>query len=154
MRQMSKLSIRKANTPADASDLDALLWNVLWKPLGLSRDVRKGFSIKGEQVELVALMEGHIVGGLVAVWTDKNSVEIRHIAVSAEKQCLGIGKKLVTVLIEELSLKGCRSLHTIARNSSVNFFKKLNFQNASGIAPEHPVFVKHNITFHLMERHI
>jgi len=151
---MSKLSIRKVNAPADASDLDALLWNVLWKPIGLPRDVRKSFSIKGEQVELVALLEGHIVGGLVAVWTDKKAVEIRHIAISVKNQGRGIGKKLVTFLIAELSFKGCGSLHTFARNSSISFFEKLGFQITSGNAPDHPVFKKHNITFHLMKRPI
>ncbi len=149
---MSEITIRKAKTPADASDLDTLLWDVLWKPLGLSRDVRKGFSIKGEQVELVALLDGNMVGGLVAVWTDKETVEIRHLAISVENQSRGIGKNLVTFLIEELSFKGCRSLHTFARNSSISFFEKLGFQITPGNTPGHPVFKKHNITFHLMER--
>ena len=72
---MSEITIRKAKTTADASGLDSLLWHVLWKPLGLSRDVRKGFSIKGEQVELVALLDGNIAGGLIAVWTDKETIE-------------------------------------------------------------------------------
>ncbi len=151
---MSEITIRKAKTTADGSGLDSLLWNVLWKPLGLSRDVRKGFSIKGEQVELVALLDGNIVGGLVAIWTDKEAVEIRHIAICVENQGWGIGKKLVTFLIDELSFKGCRSLHTIARNSSISFFEKLGFQTTPGNAPEHPVFKKHNISFHLMERPI
>lgn len=149
---MSEITIRKAKTTADASGLDSLLWNVLWEPLGLSRDVRKGFSIKGEQVELVAVLDGNIAGGLVAVWTDKEAVEIRHIAISVENQDRGIGKKLVTFLIDELSFKGCRNLHTFARNSSISFFEKLGFQITPGNAPEHPVFKKHNITFHLMER--
>ncbi len=151
---MSKLTIIKAKTPADASDLDTLLWVVLWKPLGLSRDVRKGLSIKGEQVELVALLDGNIAGGLVAVWTDKETVEIRHLAISVENQSRGIGKKLVAFLIDELSFKGCRSLSTFARNSSVSFFEKLGFQITPGNAPEHPVFKKHNISFHLMVRPI
>ncbi len=151
---MSEITIRKAKTPADASDLDTLLWDILWKPLGLSHDARKGFSIKGEQVELVALLDGNIAGGLVAVWTDKEAVEIRHIAISVENQGRGIGKKLVTFLIVELSFKGCRSLHTFARNSSISFFEKLGFQITPGNAPDHPAFKKHNITFHLMERPI
>ncbi len=151
---MNKLTIKKAKTPADASGLDILLWDVLWKPLSLSRDVRKGFSIKGEQVELVALLDGDIAGGLVAVWVDKEAVEIRHIAIAVENQGRGIGIKLVTFLIDELSFKGCRSLHTFARNSSISFFEKLGFQITPGNAPEHPIFKKHNISFHLMVRPI
>ena len=40
-------------TPQEAEELDQLLWEVLWKPLGFPRDIRQMFKIDGESIELV-----------------------------------------------------------------------------------------------------
>jgi N-acetylglutamate synthase-like GNAT family acetyltransferase len=149
---MSEVTIEPAASLKDEDELDELLWRILWHPLGLARRVRQGFKVDGESLELVAKENGRITGGVVAVWTGDTEVELRHLAVVQEAQNQGVGRRLVESMIEIVRPKGCRRIHTIARNTSVGFFRNVGFRTAPGAAPEHTVFKKHGIVFELMDR--
>lgn len=145
-------TVETVTTAADAADLDELLWHILWKPLDLPRNIRRQFRIEGEEIELVAKQDGRIIGGLVAVWSGHAEWELRHLAVSPDARHRGVGQSLVLVLVRLGAAKGCRRIHTIARNTSVDFFRKLGFGTAAGKPPEHQAFMKHGFRFELMER--
>jgi N-acetylglutamate synthase-like GNAT family acetyltransferase len=145
-------TVGTVRTAKDTAELDELLWRVLWQPIGLPRDIRSNFSINREKIELAVKKKGKIVGGLVAVWTSENEIELRHLVVHPDYQREGIGQSLVAKLFSVASAKPFHRVHTIARNTSVSFFRKLGFQTASGTPPEHPIFMKHGITFELMEK--
>lgn len=138
----------------DSERLDELLWQVLWRPLGLPRNIRSSFRLDGESIELVAKDEERITGGLVAVWTRDTEVELRHLAVAPGNHNRGTGRLLVERLVDMVRRKGCRRVHTIARHTSSAFFRKLGFCTAPGIPPDHPHFRRHGIVFELMEKHI
>ncbi|WP_024334764.1 GNAT family N-acetyltransferase [Desulfotignum balticum] len=145
-------TVETVRTAKDIAELDELLWRVLWRPIGLPSDIRNNFSINGEKIELAVKEKGQIVGGLVAVWTSEKEIELRHLAVNPDCQREGIGQSLVAKLFSVASAKPLHRVHTIARNASVSFFRKIGFQTASGTPPEHPIFMKHGITFELMEK--
>jgi len=151
---MDKPTIALVNSTNESMELDSVLWEVLWKPLGLPRDVRDLFKVEGDSFELIALSGKRVVGGIVVNWSNDSEVEIRHIALVPEVQKQGIGQQLVTSSISIVSRLGYSRIHTIARNTSVGFFSKMNFKPYHGTPPEHPVFKKHGITFELMERKI
>jgi len=150
MQEMKRATITPA-TASDAAELDRLLWRVLWQPLGLSRNVRRAFHIEGEELELVAKQDRRIIGGLVAVQSSDAGLELRHLAVAADAQHQGVGRALVSELVHIASVQGYHRIHTIARNTSTSFFRKVGFQIAVGKAPKHQTFIKHGITFELME---
>jgi N-acetylglutamate synthase-like GNAT family acetyltransferase len=154
MREMNKATVETVTTTTDAAEMDELLWHVLWQSLGLPRDVRRAFSVGGEELELVVKENGRIVGGLVAVWTAETEVELRHLAVAYNAQRHGNGRSLVAELVGIVGLRGCRRIHTIARNTSADFFRQLGFRPTSGKTHEHPAFAKHGIRFELMEKTI
>jgi N-acetylglutamate synthase-like GNAT family acetyltransferase len=149
---MSDIVIESATSPKDIDELDELLWRVLWQPLGFPRNVRQEFKVDGESVELVAKEDGRVTGGVVAVWTGDAEVELRHLAVAPEAQNQGTGRRLIESVVEIVRPKGCRRVHTIARNTSVDFFRSLGFKTSSGTTPEHPAFKKQGIVFELMDR--
>lgn len=151
---MNTATIETDISPTDAKELDDLLWKVLWKPLGLPRDIRNQFRVNGEHLELVAKDKGQIVGGLVAVWNSNTEVELRHLAVIPDAQNKGTGQQLISGLVKVVTPRGCRRIRTIARNTSVDFFRKAGFRKMPGIAPEHPDFKKYGIVFELMEKTI
>lgn len=153
-QKLNMATVEIVKTVGDATEVDELLWFVLWQPLGLPRDIRSNFNIDGEKLELVAKENGQIVGGLVAVWTAENEIELRHLAVASGAQRKGIGRSLVAELCRIASVKMCRRIHTIARNTSAGFFRKVGFRAVPGRAPEHPVFLKHGITFEFMEKSV
>jgi GNAT superfamily N-acetyltransferase len=148
---MDRLTMAFANSKTESMELDHLLWELLWKPLGLSRGFRGSFKPDGDCLELVVKADGRIVGGLVANWIGGSGVEIRHIALEREVQNRGIGRRLVMSLISTVSAQGCIRIQAIARSTSVGFFRKLGFTSSPFEPPEHPDFKKHGITFVLME---
>jgi RimJ/RimL family protein N-acetyltransferase/GNAT superfamily N-acetyltransferase len=152
MKYVAKIQI--VTTGDDAARVDEILWAVLWQPLGLPRDVRGSFKLDGEEFELLALEDEQVVGGLVAVWTGDGEVELRHVAVASFAQGRGIGRGLVAELCRIAKATHCRRIHTIARNTSAEFLRTLEFQTAPGQAPDHPVFLEHGITFELMEKFV
>ncbi len=151
-RKMSDVTIGSASSQKDADELDELLWRILWQPLGFSCNVRQGFKVEGDSLELVAKENGRVTGGVVAIWTGDSEVEFRHLAIDPESQNKGIGRRLIESVVDTIRPRGCRRVHTIARNTSVGFFKNLGFRKAPGTAPEHPVFKKHGIVFKIMDR--
>ncbi len=151
---MNMATVEIATTACDAAEVDELLWRVLWQPLGFPRDIRSSFNIEGEELALAAKENGRIVGGLAGVWTAENEIELRHLAVGSSHELKGIGRALVMELFHIASVKLCDRIHTIARNTSVGFFRGVGFQTAPGRVLEHPVFLKHGITFEFMERKV
>ena len=150
---MSGLIISKPSNPKDTEDLDSLLWEILWKPLSLPKNIHDKFKLTGETIELVAKSDWILIGGLIANWISPIDIEIRHIAVNPGSQRIDVGKGLVHALAESISIKGCERITTIARNTSVNFFSKLGFNIIREKKPaDHPDFLKHGITFEFMEK--
>lgn len=117
--------------------------------MNLPRDVRQQFRVESEQIELVARSRGQIIGGLIAIWTSKDDVELHYLTVRPDAQNKGPGRRLVTALFEMVVPGGYRSIHTIARNTSSEFLRRLGFKIIAEIAPEHPDFKKHGIIFEL-----
>lgn len=150
---MGNLVITQATTKKEQAELDQLLWDVLWKNLGFDRDIRQSFLLEGKAVELVAKIDGRVIGGLVANWTAGSEVEIRQIAVMEGFQGLGTGQGLVKCLVDMMLKEGYQSIKTVARQSSVEFFEKLGFRISPIQHPQHPVFMKHGIRFVVMENH-
>ena len=143
--------IERVDSASESRELDALLWEVLWEPLGLPRDARNMFQLEGECLELVARVDGHMLGGLVAIWTSPREIELRHLAVRPEAQTQGLGSGLVRTLIAIVGQRGGGKIHTVARNTSAAFYRKLGFTTAPGVPPSHPVFAEHGIRFELLE---
>ena len=143
---MSSLIMLKPGNPKDTEKLDLLLWKILWKPLSLPNNIRDRFKLAGETIELVAKSDRILVGGLVANWISPIDVEIRHIAVNPGSQRIGVGKGLVHALAEDISIRGCERITTIARNTSLNFFDKLGFNIIRENKPtDYPDFVKQEL---------
>ena len=149
---MNDLTIESVESESDAMELDTRLWEVLWRPLGLPRNVRESFKLEGESVKFVAKSHGEVLGGLVANRTSPTEVKLRHIALKPEAQNKGAGSRLVNALIGTISQNKCTQIRVIARDTSTGFFRKLGFTTSPGEAPEHPAFKKHRITFELMEK--
>ena len=115
------------------------------------RAISANIQLEGEKFELLAQENRQAVGGLVAVCTGVPKLSSGIWPSLLSFQGRGIGRSLVTELYRIAKARNCRRIHTIARNTSGDFFRTLGFQTAPGQAPEHPFFLEHGITFELME---
>jgi N-acetylglutamate synthase-like GNAT family acetyltransferase len=143
------MHIKYTETNNEKNDLSELLWDILWKPLGLPRNIGSSYKLNNPQIELIAIEDGVIIGGLVANRLSANLIEIRHIAVKPEFQNTSIGKELVTKLITSVEQSLVIKIQVFARNTSVDFFTKLNFTPINEYL-EHPDFSAHGIRFQQM----
>lgn len=157
MKQVNEthgLTLTSRPTADESDELDHLLWEVLWKPLGLPRNFRDSVGLDGEEYEIAAREHGRVIGGLVAIRTSRSDVEIRHIAVRPDFQMRGVGTLLVASLVATVSGEGCTRVSAISRNTSAGFFEELGFRTIPDFLPEHPGFMRHGISFLLMEKTI
>lgn len=143
------MNIKPVISDKEKTELDQLLYDILWKPLGLPRDIRSSFKLNAPQIELVAVDNGAVIGGLVANWLSENEIEIRHIAVSYDFQGLSVGRRLVEKLIRLVQKDAPVKIQTCARNTSAGFFTQLGFIS-TGEHLEHPDFARHGIKFQQM----
>jgi N-acetylglutamate synthase-like GNAT family acetyltransferase len=127
-----KIIISQVDLTAEPQKFEKLLWDVLWEPLSFLRDIREKIKFNGDCIELTAAYEGKLVGGLVAYWTTPAEIEIRHITVLPEFHGMGVGSLLIKSLLSDVSTEHCTRIYTIARNTSMAFFKKLEFSVSKG----------------------
>jgi len=122
------MEIKQATTQKEKKELDRLLWTVLWKPLNLPRNIRDSYKLDTPQIDLVAVDNRTVVGGLVANWLSEKELEIRHIAVKSDYQENSIGSLLVEELFRMIKEKVPLRIQSYARNTSMGFFTRLGFK--------------------------
>ena len=142
--------VRHVATDGEKLELDDLLWEVLWKPLGFPRKISDAFKLDSPQLDLVAVDGGTVIGGLVANWLSDAVVEIRHLAVAPDRQRSSVGTGLVVELKKSVGKHVPVTIQTYARNTSIGFFTKLGFR-PTGERLRHQEFSTHGIDFHLMQ---
>jgi N-acetylglutamate synthase-like GNAT family acetyltransferase len=148
---MKKPTIKIIDSEDESQELDSLLWEVLWKPIGLPRDFRESIEWDNENMEFAVRSGNQLLGGLVANWISENTVELRHIALLPKAQGSGLGKGLVQHLIEEVKQEYCSVIETTARSTSIGFFRKMGFIVLFGDNVSHPLFLQRGITFTRMQ---
>lgn len=152
--KINPVTISRITDEKELQSLDLLLWEMLWKPLGLPRNVRDSFALAGEAIELAAKQNETIIGGLVAYRISERHVELRHIAVYPDYQNSGTASRLINELVEIVRRENVEEVCTVARNTSADFFKKLGFCAISAKPLEHPDFKKYGIYFVEMKKNI
>ena len=116
------IELSHVSSAEEATALDALLWTVLWQPLGLPLGCRRTFALAGDETELIAREGARIVGGLVSVQRGTSYIFISHLAIEPQFQGRGIGQALVRRMEDMARERPVDRLRTIARNTSVGFF--------------------------------
>jgi N-acetylglutamate synthase-like GNAT family acetyltransferase len=129
---------------------DQLMYDVLWEPFGLPRDIRSKFKVEGQEKVIVALDEDKVVGAMVLI-IQEAVAEIRHAAVYAKYQHSGLGRALFNHVLTLAMEYEVNKLEVYARNSAIDYWEKMGFSDISGWL-DHDFFVNHGIRFKRMVR--
>lgn len=143
------MKIKLAETEREEEELERLLWEVLWKPLGMERDAGRSFELDFPRIALIAVAGERIIGGLVAFRLAADHARIRHLAVRPGSRGNSIGRLLMAELLTMLRRDGPVMVDVIVRSTALDFYDKLGF-TATGNCPEHPAFARHGLTLHEM----
>lgn len=145
------IQVREA-ADGDLPQADRLLWDVLWCPVGLARDIRERFKLPGREIMFVAADSRGVVGAVVGQAVSDGEMEIRHLAVAEDCQHKGVGGALVARLLDRCRELEVRAVSTHARNTSQAFFERHGFAAIPGETLTHPDFARHGISFLKMRR--
>ena len=143
------MKIKIAETPSEVEELEQLLWEVLWRPLGMERDAGRSFELDFPRIALIAVAGERVIGGLVAFRLAADKARIRHLAVRPDRQGNSTGHLLMSELLTMLRRDAPVTVDVIVRSTALDFYNKLGF-TATGNCPEHPAFARHGLTLHEM----
>ncbi len=145
-------TVRFTESKDESVRLEQLLWEVLWAPLNLPRDIGESFKHRGERIEVVAEHDGAIVGGFVANWDTPKMMLINHMAVVEECRERGVGRALVERAVVLADHRDAAEMSVVSRNTSAGFYEKCGFVVVPGEKITHQAFEKHGISFQVMVR--
>lgn len=106
-----------------------------------SQDLVKEYVGRGEC--FIAEEDGRVIGEYVLIRTRPDTVELVNIAVAADKQGQGMGKKLVLHAIEQARLQGFKTIEVGTGNSGVTqlaLYQKCGFR-ITGV--DRDFFIRH-----------
>jgi ribosomal protein S18 acetylase RimI-like enzyme len=104
-----------------------LRFRVLREPLGHTREQVK-FPFEGESLHLVALEGSAVVGCVLFHPETPTGGRLFQMAVKADQQGTGLGRRLVEELERELQQRGFTEVHLHARAPVVGFYERLGYR--------------------------
>lgn len=105
----------------------ALRRKVLREPLGLDFSAEQLIAEK-DDLHLVALAGGRVVGCLVLTPLSDGAVQMRQVAVEPDWRGKGVGKRLVEMSEAIARQRGFREIVLHARETAVDFYLKQGYQ--------------------------
>ncbi|TBL78987.1 GNAT family N-acetyltransferase [Paenibacillus thalictri] len=130
--------------------MEVLLYDEMWKPLGMGRESRKALSMEGEEIGFACVEDEEVLGAMV-LFLNGTLAEIRFAAVSAQARNKGIGRRLweeVAAYVERHT--GIDTVELHSRNNAIEFWSRLGFQEASPWL-DHRLYEPHGIRFKKMK---
>lgn len=103
-----------------------LRFRILREPLGQGRD-RVQFPFERESLHLVAVEQGEVVGCVLFHPETPSGGRLFQMAVRADLQRGGLGRRLVEQLEAELVRRGVTSVHLHARQTVTAFYERLGY---------------------------
>ena len=129
-----------------------LFYEELWEPLGISENIREDFRVDGDEVVVLALFLGQVIGAFSLIVCPE-VVEIRHAAVCSEYRGAGIGRKICNRVQEYALTKGVKQIEVFGRSTAIDFWEKLGFKDTTGWVDFDP-FPEHGIRFKKMAKDV
>lgn len=107
-----------------------LRYRVLRQPLGLEFTPEQ-LATEQDQIHIGAFMGNDLVGCLILVEVDDNTLKMRQVAVEPELQRQGIGQKLVSYSEYHAIESGYCRIEMHARETAVSFYEDLGYEVVS-----------------------
>lgn len=125
---MSNLIIRLVeHGSAEYWQMVDLRTEVLRSPLGLAFSEAE-LNAEHQQWHVAAFIDNEVVGTLLMVPKDAQSIKMRQVAVSPKRQGMGLGTRLVSYCEEFCIKKGICKIELHARQGAVKFYEDLAYQ--------------------------
>ncbi len=109
--------------------------DVLRKPLGMSL-VNEDLSMDAEDDIYIAISDGKVIGCLMLHSISDTVMKFRQMAVSADWQGKGVGRKLMTKAEEDIKAKGYTTIMLHARQIVADFYLALDYDITSSAFTE------------------
>lgn len=122
-----------------------LRYAILRQPLGLNFSEEELIKEK-ENILIAAFDEDKILGCCMLVKHDRNTLQLRQMAVNNNLQGKGIGASIMSFAESISKDKGYNKIVMNARNNAIGFYEKFGYKVKSG------EFIQYNTPHHVMEK--
>ena len=133
--------VRQPLTTTDFEQYYDLRWRILRQPWNQPKGSEKD-ELENNAFHILAEIEHQVVGVGRLHSVDQTTAQIRYMAVSLEKQRMGIGSKILQALEEFAYKQGYKKIILDARDNAKDFYMYLGYES---IAEGHTLFnsIKH-----------
>lgn len=138
--------IKLAETAEEIEKALELRYEVQFKPWGLTREQSVKEQPSEQSFTIIFDEDGQILAAATVFVVGDAKAELLHLAVSAEHQSKGIGKKMVLAIEDILRKKGLEEIVIVARDYLQKFYADLGYE-AIGELVEYPEFAEKGV-FH------
>ena len=122
-----------------------LRYAILRQPLGLNFSEDELLKEK-DNILIAAFDEEKILGCCMLVKQDRNTLQLRQMAVNNNLQRKGIGASIMSFAESISKDKGYNKIVMNARNNAIGFYEKFGYKVKSG------EFIQYNTPHHVMEK--
>ena len=122
-----------------------LRYAILRQPLGLNFSEDELLKEK-DNILIAAFDEEKILGCCMLVKQDRNTLQLRQMAVNNNLQGKGIGASIMSFAESISKDKGYNKIVMNARNNAIGFYEKFGYKVKSG------EFIQYNTPHHVMEK--
>ena len=124
---MGEIILKQIHTGTSEYDAELKLRDdILRRPLGLCL-FDENLSAEADDIHIGAFAAGELAGVLVLAPFGTNSLKMRQVAVSADKQKCGIGTQMVEYAERFAAQKGFIGINLHARKTAVGFYERLGY---------------------------
>ena len=119
--------IKSPQTSEEWDDYFLFRWEMLRKPLGMSKDSLKD-ELESSSFHLIAIDEYKtIVGSGRVHFNSDEEAQIRYMAINENLKRKGIGSEIIKKLEEHAGKNGAKTVILNAREEAINFYLSLNY---------------------------
>ena len=119
--------IRSPKTSKEWESYYSLRWSILRKPIGMQKGTEKD-DIEDSAIHRAIFKNKKIIGVGRLHYIDKNTSQIRYMAIIDQYRGVGLGKLMVEEFINISKKNNVLKVILYARESAIHFYKKMDFE--------------------------
>lgn len=119
--------IRSPKTSKEWESYYSLRWSILRKPIGMQKGTEKD-DIEDSAIHRAIFKNKKIIGVGRLHYIDKNTSQIRYMAIIDQYRGIGLGKLMVEEFINISKKNNVLKVILYARESAIHFYKKMDFE--------------------------
>lgn len=124
---MEELIYKFAENDRELAEIRAVRMQVFVEEQGISSDLVFSSDGSGDEIEVAVIDEKMVIGTARLVFPAEDTAKIERMAVLASYRNKGVGKGIITFLIDQLQQRSIKLVVLHAQHTAIGFYKSCGF---------------------------